>query len=76
MKPFNCEQCRSRICFAPAGQITECEHHPLQPLEPWPRNQRTDFLRLVAELVREENVVTKSVIRQIIKGRIDREDLS
>lgn len=76
MSHFDCEQCRKRITLVPEGQLTGCEHHPMPALEAWPNNKRSSFLRVLIEYTREENVVTKSVIRQILKGRIDREDLS
>ncbi len=76
MKPFNCKQCRTFISTTPYGQLTECEHHLFQALPPWPKNKRTDFLRLLNEFVIEENVVTKSVFRQILKRRISHDDIS
>jgi hypothetical protein len=62
MTSFNCGHC---------GAI-----NPLEKLEPKPRNKRTSFMRVLAEFARETNPVTRSVRRDILKGRLDRNDLS
>jgi len=76
MSSFECEYCKTLIHDTPAGHITGCEHHPMEKLIPQQRNKRSDFLRILAELAREQNPVTRSVQRGILKERLDMGDLS
>ena len=75
MSGFNCEHCNTPIIDSDHGYITECEHYPLEKLKPHPRNKRYDFMRVLAEFVRDDNPVTKSVHREILKGRLDKGEL-
>jgi len=76
MSSFECEHCKAQILDTPHGYITECEHYPMEKLKPQPRNKRSDFLRVLAEFAREQNPITKSVQRDILKGRLERNDIS
>lgn len=76
MSNFECSICKTQILDTPHGYITGCEHYPLEKLEPHPRNKRKDFIRVLAEYARDENAVTKSVHRDILKGRLDMDDIS
>ena len=73
---FVCEQCKTLILNTSHGQLNACEHYPLTLLEEGLRNQRSDFLRVLAEFTRAENPVTKSVLRDILKKRLDTSDVS
>lgn len=76
MNSFKCEHCKTLISDTPHGYITECEHYPMGKLEPQARNERSDFMRVLAEFARDTNAVTRSVHRDILKGRLDRNDVS
>ncbi len=80
MKPhnesFKCDQCRTLISYTPYGHITECEHHPLEPITVQTNGERSSFSLILAKFAREENPVTKSVYRDILRNRIDIGDIS
>lgn len=76
MSSFNCPICKIAILDSPHGYITGCEHYPMEELKPLPTNEREDFLYVLARFARDTNPVTKSVHRDILKGRLDRDDVS
>ena len=74
MSSFYCEQCGTLIVDTEHGYITKCEHYPIE-IEEHPE-RRTHFLELLQEYQIQDNPVTKSVTKQIIKRRVDEIDFS